>query len=152
MGSRLDTPGWIVIVAALVLVLAPPGAADRPRVDPAALTLDEAIALAVEHAPKLHDARIKVALARLDVRATRWWTWLIPSVTTHQGFDFLLGQERAAVALSLDLSKFLGKGAREAEQAQFGLAQAELALEGARTEVVTEVTRAFFQLTAARAS
>jgi len=50
---------------------------------------------------------------------------------------------------------FVGEGygapTREAEQAQLGLAQAERALEGARTEVVTEVTRAFFQLTAARA-
>jgi outer membrane protein TolC len=135
-----------------VLALSAPGAADEPRVDPATLTLDEAIALALERAPKLHDARAKVALARLDVRATRWWTWLIPTVTTHQGFDFLSAQERAAVALSLDLSKLLGKGARDAEQAQLGLAQAERALEFARTEVVTEVTRAFFQLTAARAS
>jgi outer membrane protein TolC len=135
-----------------MLVLASPGAADGPRVDPAALTLDEAIALALDHAPKLHDARVKVALARLDVRATRWWTWLIPTVTTHQGFDFLSAQERAAVALSLDLSKFLGKGTREGEQAQLGLAQAERALEGARTEVVTDVTRAVFQLTSARAA
>lgn len=120
--------------------------------DPAGLTLDEAITLALDHAPKLHDARVKVALAHLDVRATRWWTWLIPMVTAHQGYDFLSSQERAAVALSLDLSKFLGKGAREAEQAQLGLAQAERALEVARTEVVTEVTRAVFQLTSARAA
>jgi len=121
-------------------------------VDPAALTLTEAIALALEHAPKLQDARAKVALAHLDVRATRWWTWLIPTVTAHQGYDFLSAQERAAVALSLDLSKLLGKGAREAEQAQLALAQAERALDAARTEVVTEVTRAVFQLTSARAA
>ena len=120
--------------------------------DPAALSLDEAITLTLEHAPKLQDARAKVALAHLDVRATRWWTWLIPTVTTHQGFDFLSNQERAAVALSLDLSKVLGRGAREAEQAQLGLAQAERALEAARTEVVTEVTRAVFQLASARAA
>ncbi|MCI0548687.1 MAG: TolC family protein [Candidatus Rokubacteria bacterium] len=152
MGSRPDKPHGILVVAALMLVLASPGAADGPRVDPAALTLDEAIALALDHAPKLHDARAKVALARLDVRGTRWWTWLIPAVTAHQGFDFLSAQERAAIALSLDLSKFLGKGAREAEQAQHGLAQAERALEVTRTEVVTEVTRAVFQLTSARAA
>jgi outer membrane protein len=152
VGRRLTGPGWILGVAALVLVIAAPCAAEEPRVDPAALTLDEAIALALEHAPKLRDARAKVALAHLDVRATRWWTWLIPTVTSHQGYDFLSSQERAAVALSLDLSKFLGKGAREAEQAQIGLAQAERALEVARTEVVTEVTRVVFQLSSARAA
>jgi outer membrane protein TolC len=151
VGNRPTGRGSILGVAVLALVIAAPCAAQEPRVDPAGLTLDEALALALEHAPKLHDARAKVALAHLDVRATRWWTWLIPTVTAHQGYDFLSSQDRAAVALSLDLSKFVGKGAREAEQAQLALAQAERGLEVARTEVVTEVTRAVFQLTSARA-
>ncbi len=60
---------------------------------------------------------MKVLLARLEVRSTAWWTWLIPSVTAHQGYDLLAQQQRAAVALSLDLSKLLGKGAQEAERA-----------------------------------
>jgi outer membrane protein TolC len=152
VGSRQAGAGRILAAAVLALALVAPCAADEQRVDTAALPLDEAIALALEHAPKLHDARVNVALAHLDVRATRWWTWLVPTVTAHQGYDFLSNQERAAVAFSLDLSKFLGKGAREAEQAQLGLAQAERALEVVRAEVVTEVTRAVFQLTSARAA
>ena len=67
---------------------APPAA---PVVDPAALTLDEATTLALDHAPKLAEARTKVALAQLDVQATRWWAWLVPTVTAHQGSDFLAG-------------------------------------------------------------
>jgi cobalt-zinc-cadmium efflux system outer membrane protein len=130
----------------------PAGATPPLAADVAALTLEEAVGLALEHAPKLRDARVKVALARLDVRATRWWTWLIPSVTAQQGFDFLAGQERAVLALSLDLSKLLGAGAREAEAALMRLDQAEVALGAVRAEVTAEVSRAFFQLTAARAT
>jgi outer membrane protein len=137
---------------ALCLALAGPAAAEPPPLDSATVTLEEAVALALESAPKLQEARAKVALARLDVRATQWWQWLIPSLSASQGFDFLAGQERAAVALSLDLSKFLGKGAREAEAARIGLAQAERALEVARAEVVAEVTRAVFHRSATRAA
>jgi outer membrane protein TolC len=93
-----------------------------------------------------------VALARLDVKAARWWNWLIPTVITHQGFDFLASHQRASVALSLDLSKFLGEGQRGAEKATIGLEQAERALVEARAEVTAEVTRAFFHLTATKAA
>jgi outer membrane protein TolC len=93
-----------------------------------------------------------VALARLDVRGTEWWTWLVPSVTAHQGYDFLTGQERAAVGLALDLSKVLGEGARAAERARLGLAQAERALAVTEAEVVAEVVQAAYQVTAARAT
>jgi outer membrane protein len=137
---------------ALCFALAAPAAAEPPPIDPATVSLEEAIALALESAPKLQEARAKVALARLDVRATQWWQWLIPSLSASQGFDFLAGQERAAVALSLDLSKFLGKGAREAEAARIGLAQTERALEIARAEVVAEVIRAVYHRTATRAT
>jgi len=140
-----------LLPAALALALATPALAAPPGVDPAALTLEESIALALTHSPKLQEARAKVALARLDVKAAQWWNWLIPQVTTHQGFDFLAAQERAAVALSLDLSKVLGAGPREAERARIGLEQAERALGEARGEVIAEVTRAFFELSAGRA-
>jgi outer membrane protein TolC len=123
-----------------------------PAIDPATLTLAEAVALARIHAPTLQEARAKVALARLDVRATRWWTWLIPSVSASPGYDFLAGQERASVALSLDLTKLLGQGAREAERADLALAQAERAVEIAEAAVVEAVTRAYFALVAIRAT
>ena len=123
-----------------------------PQVDPSALTLEESIALALTHSPKLQEARARIALARLDVKATHWWNWLIPKVTTHQGFDFLAAQERGSVALSLDLSKFLGEGTREAEKARIGLEQAARALEAARGDVIAEVTKAFFHLTLTRAA
>jgi outer membrane protein TolC len=129
-----------------------PAAANSPVIDPADLPLETLLTLARQHAPKLQDARAKVALARLDVRGTEWWTWLVPSVTAHQGYDFLGAQERAAVALSLDLSKFLGAGARDAERARLGLAQAERALAVTEAEVVAEVLQAAYQVTTARAT
>jgi len=140
------------LAVALALALVTPAQAGPPQVDPAALTLEEAIALALTYSSKLQEARARVALARLDVRAAGWWNWLIPKVTTHQGFDFLAGQERAAIALSFDLSKFLGEGTREAEKALIGLEQARQALEATRGEVITEVTKAFFHLTATNAA
>jgi len=76
----------------------------------------------------------------------------VPSMHVQQGYDFLAGQERAAVALSIDLSKFLGKGAREAESARLGLAQAERTLGVTRSEVIAEVTRAYFDLATKRAA
>jgi outer membrane protein TolC len=136
----------------MLIALAIPGLAAPPAVDVETLTLDQALALAREHAPKLQDARAKVALAQLDVQATRWWQWLIPSVTAQPGYDFLAGQERAAIALSLDLSKLLGAGARDAEKARLHLAGAERALATAEAEVVADVTKAYFALAELRAT
>jgi outer membrane protein TolC len=73
-------------------------------------------------------------------------------VTAHQGYDFLTGQERAAVGLALDLSKFVGAGARDAERARFGLEQAARALTVVEAEVVGDVVQARYQVTAARAT
>jgi outer membrane protein TolC len=141
---------WLAI--GLTLATAGPSAASSAVIDPADLPLDALLELARQHAPKLMDARAKVALARLDVRGTAWWTWLVPSVTAHQGYDFLTGQERAAVGLALDLSKFVGAGARDAERARLGLEQAARALAVSEAEVVAEVVQARYQVTAARAT
>jgi outer membrane protein TolC len=146
----------VLPIAGLALVLtlapAPPVAARSPVIDPAELPLDTLLELARQHAPKLQDARAKVALARLDVRGTEWWTWLVPSVTAHQGYDFLTGQERAAVGLALDLSKFLGAGARDAERARIGVEQAERTLAATEAAVLAEVVQAAYQVAAARAT
>jgi outer membrane protein TolC len=139
-------------MVAMVLAAATSALAAPPEVDPTALTLEESLSLALDHSPKLQEARARVALARLDVKAAQWWNWLIPKVTTHQGFDFLAGQERGSVALSLDLSKFLGEGAREAEKARIHLERAERALAEARGELIADVTKAFFHLTATKAA
>ena len=120
----------------------------RPRRPPAR----DAAGARPQHAPKLQDARAKVALARLDVRGTEWWTWLVPSVTAHQGYDFLTGQERAAVGLALDLSKFARRGrpGRRAGAARprAGRARPRRRRGGGRGEVV----QALYQVTAARAT
>jgi outer membrane protein TolC len=134
----------------LMLATAPPSAARSPVIDPADLPLDTLLELARQHAPKLQDARAKVALARLDVRGSEWWTWLVPSVTAHQGYDFLTGQERAAVGLALDLSRFLGAGTRDAERARIGVEQAERALAATEAAVLAEVVQAAYQVAAAR--
>ena len=151
MRSRREA---VCFLAALVVLtaVAPPATASSPVIDPADLPLETLVTLARQHAPKLQDARAKVALARLDVRGTEWWTWLVPSVTAHQGYDFLSGQERAAVGLALDVSKLLGEGARAAERARLGLAQAERALAVTEAEVVAEVVQAAYQVTTARAT
>jgi outer membrane protein TolC len=141
---------WLTLV--LTLATALPAAARSPVIDPADLPLDTLLELARQHAPKLQDARAKVALARLDVRGTEWWTWLVPSVTAHQGYDFLTGQERAAVGLALDLSKFLGAGARDAERARIGLEEAERGLATTEAAVLAEVVQAAYQVAAARAT
>lgn len=150
MRSRVIAIGclalWVAIVAAQ------PATASSPVIDPATLPLDAVLDLARQHAPKLKDARAKVALAHLDVRATEWWTWLIPNVTAHQGYDFLAGQDRAAVGLAIDLSRFLGAGARDAERARLGLAQAERALALTEADVVAEVIAAVYQVAATRAT
>jgi outer membrane protein TolC len=140
------------LLVALGLASPVPAVEAPPAIDPAALTLEEALTLARVHAPALHEARAKVALARLDVQATRWWTWLIPAVTVTPGYDLLAGQERAAAALSLDLSRFLGSGARDAERARLGLTQAERAVAVAAQEVEAAVTTAVFRLATARAT
>ncbi len=136
----------ILMVASLIVVIEPAtgfavppgpsraGAQDlTPHPDLGQLSLDAVVQLALEHSPKLKEARVKMLLARLEVRSTAWWTWLIPSVTAYQGYDLLAQQQRAAVALSLDLSKLLGKGAQEAERARLSLTQSEQALEAAQT-------------------
>jgi outer membrane protein TolC len=154
--SRRPVCARLLPALALVVALGGPGLAPAaeppPAIDPAALTLDEALALARVHAPALQEARAKVALARLDVQATRWWTWLIPAITASPGYDFLAGQERATAALSLDLSKFLGAGARDAERARLGVAQAERTLAAVEGEVVAAVTQAVFRVATAGAT
>lgn len=142
----------IALMIMTVLGAATPSLARSPFLDPAEFPLETLLAHARQHAPKLKDARAKVALARLDVRGTEWWTWLVPSVTAHQGYDFLTGQERAAVGLALDLSKFLGAGARDAERARIGLEQAEQGLATTEAAVLAEVVQAAYQVAAARAT
>ena len=147
----------VLAIAGLVIVFTwlgavPPSVAQSPFTDPAELPLETLLDLARQHAPKLKDARAKVALARLDVQGSTWWTWLVPSMTAHQGYDFLTGQDRAAVGLALDLSRFLGGGARAAERARLGLEQAERVLAVTEAEVVAEVVQAAYQVTAARAT
>jgi outer membrane protein TolC len=150
MRSGVLAIAWLAVV--LTLATAPPAAANSPVIDPADLPLDALLELARQHAPKLQDARAKVALARLDVKGTEWWTWLVPSVTAHQGYDFLTGQERAAVGLALDLSRFLGAGARDAERARIGLEQAERTLVTTEAAVLAEVVQAAYHVATARAT
>ena len=74
MPKRPSCRGVMILVA--VLALAGPVAS----LDVETLRLDDAITLALEQSPKLQDGRAKVALAQLDVKATSWWQWLVPSM------------------------------------------------------------------------
>jgi outer membrane protein TolC len=142
----------VCLTVGFFVVAVSPVHASSPMIDPADLPLETLLELAREHSPKLKDARAKVALARLDVRGTEWWTWLVPNVTAHQGYDFLTGQDRGAVGLAIDLSKFLGAGARDAARARLGLEQAERALAVTEAEVMADVVAAAYQVTTARAT
>lgn len=117
---------------------------------PEGLTLDQAVATALEHSPKIREAREKIALAELDVKATVWWRWLIPNLTVAEGYDFLNQQERAHVAMTLDLSKLLGEGSREERQAEIKLFNSNLHLETVRRQTAREAAQAFFEYAAAR--
>ena len=77
---------------ALCLALAGPAVAGPPAVDAASVTLEEAIVLALESAPKLQEARAKVALARLAS------TTLVELAGAHGGQIFLV-QRRLLVTL-----------------------------------------------------
>jgi outer membrane protein TolC len=117
---------------------------------PEGLTLDEAVATALEHSPKIGEAREKIALAELDVKAAVWWRWLIPNLTVAEGYDFLSQQERAHVAMTLDLSKILGEGLREERQAEIKLFNSNLYYETVRRQTAREAAQAFFEYAAAR--
>lgn len=114
------------------------------------LTLDQAIANAVEHSPKIKEARANIALAELDVKAAVWWRRLIPRLTVAEGYDFLSLQKRAQVALSLDLSKLLGEGSREERQAEIKLFNAQLYLGSIERQAGREAAQAFFEWASAR--
>ena len=117
---------------------------------PEGLTLDEAVETALEHSPKIGEAREKIALAELDVKAAVWWRWLIPNLTVAEGYDFMSQQERAHVAMTLDLSKLLGEGSREEKQAEIKLFNSNLYYEAVRRLTAREAAQAFFEFAASR--
>jgi len=71
-------------------------AADKPKeqLNIQTLTLEDAIAYALEHSPKIKQAKITVALAEIDLKQTRWWNWFVPSLTLHQGYEPALAESR----------------------------------------------------------
>ena len=85
---RVAIPRLLVLV--LLMALVPPAIARSPAIDLGALSVEELVALAREHAPKLQDARAKVALARkLATMLHRLWV---------DGSEFRWGKEAPVAA------------------------------------------------------
>ena len=130
-------------------------AADEARetnqqIDIQTLTLDQAIAYALEHSPQIKQAQITVALAELDLKSTRFWNWFVPSLTLHQGYNPALAESRLGIGINFDLNKILGGGYREGKQAGLKLFNAEIYLTNIKQAVITEVTKSYYDYVIAK--
>ena len=108
------------------------------------LTLEDAITYALEHSPKIKQAKITVALAEIDLKQTSWWNWFVPSLTLHQGYEPALAESRLGVGISFDLNKILGGGKREGKRARLKLFDVETYLSTIETQVIAEVTKSYY--------
>lgn len=118
-----------------------------PRVEE--MRLEEAIAFALEHSPKMKEAQATVRLATLDVADARLFNQVLPTFSFGKRFDTVSPNERFGLAVSLDLSKLFGAG-RETERAKLKRFNAEVYAETVKSQVIEEVTRAYFAFQLAR--
>ena len=114
------------------------------------LTLEDAIAHALEHSPKIKQAQITVALAELDLKQTKWWNWFVPSLTLHQGYNPALAESRLGIGISFDLNKILGGGHRQGKQAKLKFFDSEIYLTNTKQSVVVSVTRTYYDFVIAK--
>jgi len=122
----------------------------KPEIDFENLTLEQAVTYALEHSPKIKEAKITVALAELDLKHTKWWNWFVPSLTLHQGYNPALAESRMGVGISFDLNKILGGGYREGKQANLKLFDAEIYLINIKQSVIASVTKSYYDFLIAR--
>ena len=116
----------------------------QPELDFETLTLDQALSFALEHSPKIKEARITVALAELDLKQTKWWNWFVPSLTLHQGYNPALAESRMGIGLSFDINKILGGGYSESKQARLKLFDSKIYLTNIKQTVIASVTKSYY--------
>lgn len=113
------------------------------------MTLEQAIALALVHSPKMKEAQATLRLATIDVAEARLENQLWPTLSLGRRFDGVSDKDRLGLAVSLDLVKVFGAG-RETERAKLKRFNAEVYTETVKAQVIEEVSRAFFSYQLAR--
>jgi len=122
----------------------------KQQLDMQRLTLENAITYALEHSPKIKQAKITVALAELDLKQTRFWNWFVPSLSLHQGYAPALAESRLGVGISFDLNRILGGGYGQRKQARLKLFDAEIYLANIKQAVIASVTKSYYDFVIAK--
>jgi outer membrane protein, heavy metal efflux system len=135
--------GFVLVGALLVLAMLSTGATAQPEAPHAPVSLDEAIARALEQNPTLAAARLgrAVALATIDVARERPnpdFTFETARDTPHETFS---------TAWTIETG---GKRARRVEVATAGLARTDAELARTTAAVVNDVRRAYAALVTSR--
>ncbi|MBI1924640.1 TolC family protein [Candidatus Poribacteria bacterium] len=107
------------------------------------LTLDQAIAFALKHAPLIQEASLTVALAELDLKRTQLWRRFIPSLTVHQGYNPIVGESRLGIGLSLDFNRIWEEDDK-AKGAKLKWLNTEMYRKTVQNRVILQVTQSYY--------
>ena len=147
----LGRRGWLILAACYVAPLLA-AASSREAIAAKPITLDEAIARALQVAPSLESAAAQNDLGRARIEEMR--APLFPSVSGNGEYDQPSGYDKTIsnggltqAQLALTYTAFDG-GRRSAElrAARYGAMAAELGVRAAQAQVVFDTTVAYFDL------
>ena len=113
------------------------------------LTLEQALTFALQHAPAIAEAQITVALAELDLKRTRFWRRLVPSLNINHGYNPAVRDSRIGVGLSLDLNRIWEEG-NNAKATKLRWFNTEIYQNTVRSQVIIAVTRSYYDFVAAK--
>ena len=130
---------WLILVTPLAIADSEPTQPPLSR-----LSLQEAIDYALENSPLIKGAKITIALAEVDLKATRWWRQLIPNVNLHQGYDPVFGDSNIGFTLNFDLDRFLMKAPTQGKKAELKLFDAQVYMDTIKRQVIATVTKSYF--------
>jgi hypothetical protein len=102
------------------------------------LTLSQAVAFALQHAPQIQEAELTVALAELDLKRTQFWRRLVPNLTLHHGYNPVVGESRVGIGLSLDLNQIWEEASR-AKAAKLKWFNSEIYRKTVKNQVIADV-------------
>ena len=144
---RLTTITFILLLLSWVqyTVEAQTGEAqtEPPALNFETLTLDQAIAFALQHAPAIQEASLTVALAELDLKRTQLWRRLIPSLTVHQGYNPIVGESRLGIGVSLDFNRIWEED-DQAKRAKLKWLNTEMYRKTVQNRVILSVTQSYY--------
>ncbi len=116
---------------------------EPPTLNFETLTLDQAIAFALKHAPLIQEAELTVALAELDLKRTQLWKRLIPSLTLHHGYNPIVGESRVGIGLSLDFNRIWEEDDK-AKGAKLKWFNASVYRKTVQNRVILSVTQSYY--------